>query len=184
MKTVFIFHGVGGHPGENWFPWLKERLEEEGHRVIVPAFPRPDHPELNAWLNHFQQCASFIDADSIFIGHSLGAAFALRCLERRQSPIRATFLVSAVWGVMGNRFDPVMTSFTHEPYDWETIRRNGGDITVIHADDDPYIRLPLAEDLAKNLSVGVTLIKGAGHCNAAAGYTTFPLLLEMVRQAG
>ena len=41
MATVFIIHGSYGHPGENWFPWLKDELEKIGHRVCVPQFPCP-----------------------------------------------------------------------------------------------------------------------------------------------
>jgi hypothetical protein len=24
--NAFIFHGTEGHPQENWFPWMKEKL--------------------------------------------------------------------------------------------------------------------------------------------------------------
>ncbi len=30
MRNVFIFHGTEGYPEENWFPWLKEKLEAVG----------------------------------------------------------------------------------------------------------------------------------------------------------
>ena len=29
VNNVFIFHGTEGYPEENWFPWLKEKLEAE-----------------------------------------------------------------------------------------------------------------------------------------------------------
>ena len=42
MKAnVFIFHGTEGYPEENWFPWMKEKLEAEGCKVVVPQFPSP-----------------------------------------------------------------------------------------------------------------------------------------------
>lgn len=182
MSTVFIFHGVGGHSGENWFPWIKEQLDEEGHHAIAPDFPHTDHPKLEEWLGHFKRYESDLNEETIFIGHSLGGSFALRLLERMEWPIKATFLVASVWGVMGNKFDPAMRSFTEAPYDWETIRNNCPHFEVLHADNDPYIRLSLAGELAKNLGTKVTRIKGGGHFNEAAGFTEFPFLLQRINE--
>ena len=40
-NNIFIFHGTEGYPEENWFPWLKEKLENKGYKVFVPQFPSP-----------------------------------------------------------------------------------------------------------------------------------------------
>ena len=39
----------------------------------------------------------------------------------------------------------------------------------------------MAEDIAKQLGVEITLVKGAGHFNIKTGFKTFPLLLERVK---
>jgi len=179
-STVFIFHGVGGHSRENWFPWLAAELTKKDFTTIVPDFPHADHPVLAEWLDHFQQFESQLDERTIFVGHSLGSAFALRLLERMRQPIHACILVAPVWGVMGNAFDPVMRTFTESPYDWKTIQRNAEHFSVIHADNDPYILLTKSEELARNLGVDVTLVPGGGHLNTTAGFAKFPLLLEHI----
>ncbi|MDD5041408.1 MAG: alpha/beta fold hydrolase [Candidatus Peribacteraceae bacterium] len=178
MALVCIFHGIQGHPEENWFPWLKTELQKAGHRVVIPAFPCSDHPNLEEWLACFSQCRINLDDHSILIGHSLGSAFALRLLERCRQPVHATVLIAPAWNVMGNAFDSLMTSFTAATYDWKTIRKYAGEIHVIGSDDDPYIAPEKTEALARNLGVKVTLIKKGGHFNAAAGYTTFQRLLD------
>jgi len=183
MPTVFLFHGVGGHSQENWLPWLKGELERKSYNVIVPDFPNPDHPVLSEWSADFKNYDTLVDEHTIFVGHSLGGAFALRLLERKTTPIRACFLVASVWGVMGNQFDPVMSTFTEPPYDWKRIRKNAKNFSVIHADNDPYIQLSQAEELATHLGIAVTLVKDGGHFNAAAGYRTFPFLLERITAA-
>lgn len=180
MTTIFLFHGVGGNSQENWIPWLKQALEQKHDHVVAPDFPHPDHPTLAEWFDFFRQYDTLIDERAMFVGHSLGGAFALRLLERMPRPIHACFLVASVWGVMGNRFDPVMSTFTEHPYDWETIRQNAKHFSVIHSDNDPYIRLSQAEELAKNLGTTVTLVRGGGHFNESAGYRAFPFLLEQI----
>lgn len=183
MATIFIFHGVGGSPQENWFPWLAEKLKEQGHRVIVPQFPHADHPEPKEWLGEFEPSASLLNGDAILIGHSLGGAFALRLLERATQPIRATFLVASVWNRMGNEYDPLMTSFTAEPYDWPKIRKNGGAMHVFHGENDPYIALEKSEQLANNLQADFTIIPEGKHLNATAGFKTFEQLFNEIQSA-
>ena len=181
MATILIFHGIGGNPNENWFPWIAAELTKAGHAVKVPNFPHADHPELREWTEYFEQYKPLLNAETILVGHSLGSAFALRLLERSLQPILATFLVAPVWSVMGNKFDPLMTSFTAPPYHWEKIRKNAGKVHVINADNDPYITLEKAQALAENLGRSVTLIRNGGHFNATAGFTEFPQLLRMIR---
>lgn len=180
MTTVFVFHGIGGSPQENWFPWFSEQLKNARQRVIVPQFPNADRPELNGWLDAFKSYENSLNEDAILIGHSLGGAFALRLLEHLERPVRATFLVASVWGMMGNDYDPLMTSFTEAPYDWKTIRKNGGSMTVFHGECDPYIALEKSQTLAAHLHAELTIIPEGKHLNTSAGFTTFRQLLENV----
>ena len=57
MRNFFIFHGSYGHPGENWYPWLKQELESMGHRVFIPTFPIPkvkgEGHKLDLWFKAF-----------------------------------------------------------------------------------------------------------------------------------
>lgn len=181
MSTVFIIHGFGGHPKENWFPWLREEVEKRGHRTIVPAFPNSDAPHLHEWLEHMKKYEDSIDEETVFVGHSLGGMFILRLLEHMTKPIKAVFLVATVTGPLdGKDFAPLMESFTTPPLDHKLIKKNGGTIHVLHTDNDPYIALKNAEDLAKNLGVTVQVIHGGGHLNASAGFTTFPILRDSI----
>ena len=48
--SIFIFHGVGGSPQENWFPRLARELTKLGQEVIVPQFHTPEGQTLRDWL--------------------------------------------------------------------------------------------------------------------------------------
>jgi len=92
-RNIFIFHGTAGSPEGNWFPWLKEKLTNKGHNVIVPRFPTPEGESLVSWLKVLEEYKDLINQDTIIIGHSKGGLFTLRVLEKLQKPIYATFLV-------------------------------------------------------------------------------------------
>ena len=72
MKTAFIFHGTAGYPEENWFPWLREKLQSRGYTIFVPQFPTPEGQSLETWLRVLDDYKQHITEDTIMIGHSLG----------------------------------------------------------------------------------------------------------------
>lgn len=181
---AFIFHGTGGNPRENWFPWIKEELEKKGTEVIIPQFPTPEGQSLEAWLEVLNPHISEINENTILIAHSLGGLFLLRLLERLNKPVKAAFFVAAPVGVRPIKFYEGDEKFTPGfTFDWKKIRKNALQFTVFHSDNDPYISLGNGEKLAKELGVDLTFIPNSGHFNASAGYTHFDRLLEGVEKA-
>lgn len=39
MKYYFINHGFMGSNIENWFPWLKNEIDDKNNQVIIPQYP-------------------------------------------------------------------------------------------------------------------------------------------------
>jgi uncharacterized protein len=180
MTNFLIFHGTGGHPEENWFPWLKKELEEQGHNVSIPAFPTPEGQSLESWLEVLKNYESQITPDSILIGHSLGGLFLLRVLERLNHKVNAAIFVSAPIGIRPIKFYDGDEKFSGFGFDWQSIRTKADHFVVFHSDDDPYVSIGNGEKLANELGVRLTFIPNAGHFNAAAGYTQFERLLEEI----
>jgi len=181
MANIFLIHGSYGHPNENWFPWLREELEKLNCKVFVPQFPVPPAQSVESWLEVFENYRQYLDENSIMTGHSLGPAFILNILEKNNHPIKATFFVSGFLGKIDNpTFDEVNKTFMKE-FDWQKIKKNCQKFYVFHSDNDPYVPLEKAEELAKNLGVKVILVKGGGHLNETAGYLKFDLLLEKIK---
>jgi len=181
-SSVFIFHGTGGYPGENWFPWLKARVEENGHKCIVPHFPTPEGQSLEAWFEILKPYEKYLGLETILIGHSLGGLFLLRLLEHLDHQIKAAFFVATPVGV-----EPVKNYAADEAFaggfsfNWEKIKTKARHSTIYHSDNDPYVPLENGKLLAEKLGVTLTFIPNAGHFNEAAGYTTFPELWEDVQ---
>lgn len=76
MIHIFILHGTGSTPQSNWFPWLRESLQKQGHAVYVPRFPTPGGQSLENWLKVLSPEDERLEG-AILIGHSLAPAFIL-----------------------------------------------------------------------------------------------------------
>jgi hypothetical protein len=184
VKNVFIFHGTEGYPEENWFPWMKQKLEEKGCRVFVPQFPTPPvvPAKISEWFDVLKNYEQYIDEDAILIGHSLGGLFVLRILEKLDHPVRAAFFVGAPVGVK-----PILnwdrdSAFCGFNFDWGSIENKAKHFVVFQSDTDPYVSLGNGEELAKKLNVKLNFVPNAGHFNAKAGYLKFEKLLDEVNK--
>lgn len=181
MKTALIIHGAFGSPTENWIPWLKAELEKQGYNVRTPIFPTPDGQNLGSWNETVQEYLAELTEESVMIGHSIGAVFALSVLEHLDSTIKATALASGFLSDLGNEtFDSINHTFYAKEFDWEKIIKSTGVISVLHGSNDPYVPVKQAEQLATKLGIEPILIENGGHLNAEAGFTKFPQLLELL----
>ena len=176
MPNIFIFHGTGGHPQENWFAWLKQELEKRGHKVEVPQLPSSHKPQLKDWLTTLEKLS--LSQEDILIGHSLGVPTVLHLLERHSA--KAAFLVAGFCSSLDERFNERIRNFVEEGFQWKKIKSNCQKFFIFHADNDPFVLLEKAKELEKHLQSLVILIPKGGHLNEDAGYFKFPLLLNKI----
>ena len=182
MTTIFIIHGAFSNPEENWFPWLKQKLEDLHHKVIVPQFPTPENQSLDNWNKIFADYENEIDDDTIFVGHSLAPAYLLSVLERVNQPIKGAFFISGCLRLLGDTtFDSINKTFVDKEFDWLKIKQNCRQFFVYHSDNDPYVPEECANELAGKLGLEPKIIKNAGHFNKAAGYIKFEMLLDDIK---
>lgn len=177
---VIIIHGTFGAPDENWFPWLASQVSTLGVETLRPTMPTPEGQSLESWRAAFRRQARRIDSNTILVGHSLAPAFILDLLQSAEEPVRGSFLVSGFLGLLGlPEFDELNETFVcRDDLNWPRIRENAGRVFVYNSDNDPYVPLDRGEHLADNLGVELRVVPGAGHINASAGYTEFPLLFN------
>ena len=182
MSNIFIFHGTEGYPEENWFPWLKEKLESMGHKVFVPQFPSPPvmPAKISEWFDVLKGYEQYINEDTILVGHSLGGVFTLKILEKLEHSVKAVFFIGTPIGVR-----PILnydrdSSFSGFNFDWPIIKSKSKNFVVFQSDDDPYVSLGNGKELARELGIELSFIPNAGHFNKKAGYTKFDELLTRI----
>jgi predicted alpha/beta hydrolase family esterase len=181
MKKFVIIHGTKGCPEGNWFPWLADSLKEQKADVVVPRMPTPEGHSLENWLREFSHQVGVVNEATTVIGHSIGATFLLRILERREVPIARAVFVAGLFERIGiAEYDQLNSSFIEAPYDWGVIRKNARSMICLSGEADPYVPAAQGEDLARRLGVENRIIPRGGHLNAEFGYTSFPELLALL----
>jgi len=183
MTNIIIIHGSYGNPDENWIPWLKSELEKLKCAVFVPKFPTPENQSLESWRKVFEKYKQHVNENTILIGHSLGPAFLLDLLEKLDKPVKSAFFISGFLELLGNPdFDEINKTFVDRDFDWDKIKNNCKKLYIYHSDNDPYVPIKKATELAEKLDSKVIEIKNAGHFNEKAGYNKFELLLEDIKK--
>ncbi|MEK7170004.1 MAG: alpha/beta fold hydrolase [Patescibacteria group bacterium] len=181
-RNVFIFHGTGGNPNENWFPWLKEKFEKTGYTVFVPQFPTPEGQSVKAWRKILDGYEEYINKDTIFIGHSLGGLFLLRLLEQLPHKVKGAYFVGTPIGIRPLLNYERDSAFSGGfDFNRDELKKKADTFVVFHSDNDPYVCLENGKELAKHLGIELSFVPNAGHFNAKAGYLAFDELWEKLQ---
>jgi predicted alpha/beta hydrolase family esterase len=184
-KTALLIHGAFGSPDENWFPWLNRELENLGYEVLIPKFPTPENQNLANWEKVIAPYLYKLTSESIIIGHSLGVPFGLRILEKLNQSVKAFYGAAGFIELLNNpEFDTINRTFTERDFAWSTIKTNGNKFFLYHSDNDPYVPMSCAENLASKLNTRPEVVLNGGHLNASMGFTKFPQLLKDIKSLG
>ena len=181
MKRVFIIHGYGAKPSDNWFGWLKEELEKKGFEVTVPQMPDTDSPTLQKSLPFLQKLVVKCGENDFFVGHSLGTITILKFLEALPDGEKAGGAV-LVGGFSESIGFEKLSSFTKKPLDYEKIKKSVGKIIAIHSTDDRSVPYKFGEIIRDKLGAELITMHGAGHINHQKGYFKLPEVLDAVQK--
>lgn len=198
MKFI-LFHGSFGNPAENWFPELKEKLEELHQTVIVPQFPTenwnqltqkgsqttPKYQSLHSWMQIFGNIMQkFKPGEELcFIGHSLGCSFILHAIDGYNLKLDSAIFVSPFLSKLNKdwQFDLVNKSFYKSDFDFRKLRKLIPVSYVLYSDNDPYVEKYQSIGFAKRLNSSLLMVKRAGHMNSEVNLNEFPLILELCK---
>ncbi|PIX62498.1 hypothetical protein CO057_01695 [Candidatus Uhrbacteria bacterium CG_4_9_14_0_2_um_filter_41_50] len=175
MKIILI-HGFEASPESNFFPWLKDELRKKGHDVIVPALPNPAEPDAEEWTKFLVEEVGAIDDETIILGHSIGAAAALRFLEAAEaySTPKACILVAPPWMIKSEQF----RGFFLSELDFDVLMWKASKFVVVHSKDDDKIPADHAKKYADVLQATLVDRDGEGHYMGEK----YPILLEIIQK--
>ena len=163
MKVILI-PGMGCTPIEssNWYLWFRDQLRlrscSQMHRTEIECdlyhYPDPYQCRESKWIP-FVRTKIDTPCQTIIVGHSSGAACAMRLLEqygKEGTPLKACILVAAAFTDLGDE-DERRSEYFNRPWDWESMQ-NGclTPIILFHGTDDPLIPVSEARHIAEQLT--------------------------------
>ena len=179
MYDYVIVHGSYGTPFENWFPWMFNKLSEQGKNVLAPQFPcGSDTQNYSNWCEVMNAYKKYIGENTTFIGHSLAPAFITDYLLDNNLSVKRLYFAAPFYNLINiTDFDKVNKPFFIYK-DLTGIKKLVESITCYISTTDPYVPNDLSIDFADKLGAKKVFVEDAGHFNSAAGYTHFEQLWE------
>ncbi len=181
MKRVFIVHGWGGHPGECWFPWLKQELEARKYVVQILTMPNTNHPTIQEWIAYLQQQVKKPDQDTYFVGHSIGCQTIMRYLEQITEKIGGAVFVGGFFHLTGLTTDEeqaIAKPWIETPIDLDKVKQTTKHFVAILSDNDPFVPLTNQDIFKKKLGATIIIEKNKGHLNDESNTKQLPSALH------
>jgi len=187
VNRVFIVHGWGSSPKEDWFPWIAKELKRKGFAVKALQMPDTDRPKIAPWVAHLKKSVGAPDADTHFIGHSIGCQTIMRYLQNVKCQVGNLVFVGSWFTLkgIGKKERPIARPWLTERIDTAAVRKAAKGISVILSDDDPVVPLNANKNAFKSrLGARVTILKNKGHIDGNTGVTRLPIAVrELMRMS-
>lgn len=200
---VLILHGSFGSPSENWFPWLKLKLEELGHRVLTPQMPVDDYATFDVnksggqqtfsnWLEKAESLnLSVADGQElVVVAHSIAPAFVLGWLDYNPQLNFKKFIAVAPFisdGRKGPEYDQKIQKVNEtflivasRAVTGEDMIKRAKEITATYAKDDPYVSSEMSEEFIEKTGAKRIVLETGGHLNSEAGVNEFQFVLDEI----
>ena len=165
----------------NWYGRLAHELRSKhGIPIVTPAFPDPLYAHEDIWKK-FAIDELGLDANTLVIGHSSGAACALRLMEERA--MAGCVLVAAYDTDMGDDIEKE-SGYFDRPFDYDAMKANCPWVLQFHAKNDPLV--PVASGRLVAAALGSDYVECAleGHFQGEWHPVLGQHLARMLTQGG
>jgi predicted alpha/beta hydrolase family esterase len=162
---VIILPGMGCTPAasSNWYQWFADEMSKRPivTECVLRDFPEPHRCRESKWIPFVHNDIGLSDdnaSDTILVGHSTGAACAMRLLEEygeketknNHCRLKGVILVATAYTDLGDEGERASEYFSR-PWDWDAMNRGAKNIVCFHSRDDPLIPVKEARHVAQQL---------------------------------
>jgi len=189
MKRIFLVHGWTGRPNKDFFPWVKEKLQNEGYQVFVPELPEPDYPKIKPWVEKIKEVVNKPQENDILIGHSLGCMGIFQYLQTlpNNTKVNKVILIAGFEKLKNAAFDALEDCDTFKPWreapiNYKKIKRMAKSWIALFSDNDPFVSYEDNSEVFKDkLDTKIILVHKKSHFNQEAGIKTLPILIKLIK---
>lgn len=183
VKKVFIVHGWEAHSQDEWYPWLKKELEKKGFQVEVPQMPNTDGPEIGAWISLIKKKVGKPDAETFFVGHSIGCQAILRYLETLPSGVKVggAVFVAGWFHLTGLEIEEEKETakpWLETPVDLANVKKHAKNFVAFFSDDDVFVPISDSRLFKEKLGAKIIIKHKMGHFRVVDGIDKLPEVLN------
>ena len=182
-KNVFLISGKHAYASREYYPRLKQQLEQQGYTVTIIDHINPDSPDLT---ENVEQLAQYNFTHAHVVTHSLGAATFLKYLQDANVTVASLTMIAPACG-MSNSSDEQWkqeSGYVGLVVDLAQVRRKIDQRpTIVYSDDAEVLNQGFAQ-LGTELDAVMQHEPGKGHFFAAekglAPEITLPLSEKLI----
>ena len=183
MNNYLLVHGSFGSPFVNWFPFLRNELENRNLIVFTPDFPTGVcYQNFNNWSN-LLECyvtSGIINENTVVFAHSIAPVFICHFLVSHNIKVKKLVFVCGFNNYFGinDEYDTVNKTMYFD--NLEDVKKYADEIICFYSKNDPYVKYKAEKEFADMISTKQIVIDNGGHLNSESGYSEFNELLEYI----
>jgi len=173
---VLILHGWGGSDTPHWQAELASEIAKNYGTVSFPLLDNCHFPSKNRWLKQVKQILKDFQPDTV-VCHSLANNLWMwLCEEEDMIEIKRLFMVSVP--SLGTKEKTIKTFFPCP------LAKNiyAKEVHMIVSDNDPWVKIDEAKNIANQYNASLTILKDAKHINEDSGYGKWELIEKLVME--
>ena len=182
-KNVFLLSGKHAYASREYYPQLKQQLEQQGYTVTIIDHINPDSPDLT---ENVEQLAQYDFTHAHVVTHSLGAATFLKYLQDANVTVASLTMIAPAYGVSNSSDEQWKqeSGYVGLAVDFSQVRRKIAQRpTIVYSDDADVLNQGFAQ-LGKELGASMQYEPGKGHFFTAekslAPEITLPLSEKLI----
>lgn len=183
MKTIYLIHCWDGTSQDGWYPWLSKVLISKDIEIKLLDMPDTNNPSIEKWVNHLEQSVENLDANTYFIGHSIGCQTILRYLEKKELTQIGGMLLVTPWldllpyAISDSASLKIANPWIHTPIDFEKVKQFTNNIYAIFSNNDYFVDMNQSKEFESKLSSKNKVVHEKGHMSQEDGiYESFEIL--------
>jgi predicted alpha/beta hydrolase family esterase len=174
MPKTLLLHGWGGSDYPHWQSWLAGKLANEYGTISFPLLDNPHYPSKNRWLKLAKKNLKDFKPKTV-VCHSLGCTLWFWLSQDKLETLEHLILVAPP--SIHSDVDTISTFFPFALPDTLYAKK----IDFIVSDNDPYIRIDEAKDMAVKYGANLIILNNAGHINNESGFGEWEQILNLVK---
>ena len=161
-KNVFLISGKHAYASREYYPRLKQQLEQQGYTVTIIDHINPDSPDL---AENIEQLAQYDFTHAHVVTHSLGAVTFLKYLQDANVTVASLTMIAPAYGVSNSSDEQWKqeSGYVGLTVDLAQVRRKIAQRpTIVYSDDAEVLNQGFAQ-LGKELGASMQYEPGKGH---------------------